>query len=123
MGKRLGEKNPFLRDAEKKRLMISAIASAQRQEGIEISEARAEESYRIAFEEPPVAFLRLVQAGEGREELFIKALRHAAKIVRLAGGSLATLYSEFGSKEALFAEIMRRRAHIMYGWDDAEGGS
>ena len=41
------------------------------------------------------------------------------EIVRLAGGSLATLYSEFGSKEALFAEIMRRRAHILYGWDDA----
>ena len=32
------------------------------------------------------------------------------EIVRLAGGSLATLYSEFGSKEGLFAAIMRRRA-------------
>lgn len=42
------------------------------------------------------------------------------EIMRRAGGSLATLYSEFGSKEALFAEIMRARAHVLYGWDEAE---
>ncbi|MGH8175339.1 MAG: TetR/AcrR family transcriptional regulator [Steroidobacter sp.] len=36
------------------------------------------------------------------------------EIVRRAGGSLATLYSEFGSKEHLFAEIMRRRATVIF---------
>jgi hypothetical protein len=75
MGKRLSEKNPFLRDTEKKkRLMVSAITSSQRQEGIEISDARAEEVYKIVFEEPPVAFFRLTQAGDGREELFVESL-------------------------------------------------
>ena len=39
------------------------------------------------------------------------------EIVRRAGGSLATLYSEFGSKEALFAEIMRRRARAVFECD------
>lgn len=59
---------------------------------------------------------------EGRRLFLAKGYAGASvnEIVRLAGGSLATLYSEFGSKEALFAEIMRRRAHIMYGWDDAD---
>lgn len=42
------------------------------------------------------------------------------EIMRRAGGSLATLYSEFGSKEGLFAEIMRRRAHVLYKWTDEE---
>jgi TetR/AcrR family transcriptional repressor of cmeABC operon len=42
------------------------------------------------------------------------------EIVRLAGGSLATLYDQFGSKEALFGEIVRRRAHVLYGWHEAE---
>lgn len=37
------------------------------------------------------------------------------EIVRASGGSLATLYREFGSKEALFAEIMRRRVPVLYG--------
>jgi hypothetical protein len=83
MGKRLSEKNPFLRDAEKKkRLMVAAITSSQRQEGIEISQARAEEVYKIVFEEPPVAFFRLVQAGDRREELFAKALSDEAADVR-----------------------------------------
>lgn len=36
------------------------------------------------------------------------------EIVRLAGGSLATLYNEFGSKEGLFAEVMRTRARAMF---------
>jgi AcrR family transcriptional regulator len=36
------------------------------------------------------------------------------EIVRRAGGSLATLYSEFGSKEQLFAEIMRQRATVIF---------
>jgi hypothetical protein len=70
MGKRLSEKNPFLRDPEKKkRLMVSAITSAQRQEGIEISDARAEEVYRIVFEEPPVAFIRLIGSTNPQDEL------------------------------------------------------
>ena len=59
---------------------------------------------------------------EGKRLFLSKGYAGASvnEIVRLAGGSLATLYGEFGSKEALFAEIMRQRAHIMYGWDDAE---
>jgi AcrR family transcriptional regulator len=36
------------------------------------------------------------------------------EIVRVAGGSLATLYGEFGSKEGLFAEIMRRRVGAVF---------
>ena len=58
---------------------------------------------------------------EGRRLFLAKGYAGASvnEIVRLAGGSLATLYNEFGSKEGLFAEIMRQRAHIMYGWDDA----
>jgi AcrR family transcriptional regulator len=39
------------------------------------------------------------------------------EIVRLAGGSLATLYGEFDSKEGLFAEIMRRRASSIFDCD------
>jgi AcrR family transcriptional regulator len=42
------------------------------------------------------------------------------EIVRLAGGSLATLYSEFGSKEGLFAAIMKQRASVMFNWNVAE---
>lgn len=88
MGKRLSEKNPFLRDPDKKkRLMLSAIASSQRQEGIEISDARAEQVYRIVFEEPPVAFFRLdrkewIQQRDIREEQFLKVLADGAQGVR-----------------------------------------
>ena len=59
---------------------------------------------------------------EGRRLFLSKGFAGASvnEIVRLAGGSLATLYNEFGSKEALFAEIMRRRAHVTYGWADHE---
>jgi AcrR family transcriptional regulator len=59
---------------------------------------------------------------EGRRLFLSKGYAGASvnEIVRRAGGSLATLYSEFGSKEALFAEIMRRRAHVLYGWNEAE---
>jgi len=75
MGKRLSEKNPFLRDAEKKkRLLVSAISSSQRQEGIEISDTRAEEVYKVVFEEPPIVFFRLNQAGDNREDLLVRAL-------------------------------------------------
>src|SRR5262245_29263983 len=81
MGKRLSETNPFLRDAEKKKkLMVSAIASSQRQEGIEISEGRAEEAYKIIFDEPPIAFFRLdrrewIEPTDVREQVFVGALQ------------------------------------------------
>lgn len=39
------------------------------------------------------------------------------EIVRLAGGSLATLYSEFGSKEGLFGAIMRRRVSAVFEYE------
>lgn len=59
---------------------------------------------------------------EGRRLFLSKGFAGASvnEIVRRAGGSLATLYNEFGSKEGLFAEIMRRRAHVLYGWNEAE---
>ncbi|HEY8538704.1 MAG TPA: TetR/AcrR family transcriptional regulator [Steroidobacteraceae bacterium] len=59
---------------------------------------------------------------EGRRLFLSRGYAGASvnEIVRRAGGSLATLYSEFGSKEALFAEIMRQRAHVLYGWQEAE---
>jgi len=59
---------------------------------------------------------------EGRRLFLSKGYAGASvnEIVRRAGGSLATLYSEFGSKEALFAEIMRRRAHVLYGCSEVE---
>jgi hypothetical protein len=71
MGKRLSEKNPYLRDPERKKMMILATPSSQRQEDIEISERRAD---KIVFEEPPIAFFRLNQAGDGREALLAQAL-------------------------------------------------
>lgn len=75
MGKRLSEKNPFLRDPVKKRkMMVAAIQSSQRQEGIETSDARAQEVYKIVFEEPRLAFFRLSQADEKREETFVASL-------------------------------------------------
>src|SRR5437899_1042385 len=88
MGKRLSEKNPFLRDPErKKRLMRSAIAASQRQEGIEISEARAEEVYRIIFEEPLIEFFRLdrkewIHPQDTRQVEFERALAGDARGVR-----------------------------------------
>ena len=51
------------------------------------------------------------------EELFLEhgyAGASVNEIVRRAGGSLATLYNEFGSKEQLFAAIMRRRATVVF---------
>jgi AcrR family transcriptional regulator len=59
---------------------------------------------------------------EGRRLFLSKGYAGASvnELVRRAGGSLATLYNEFGSKEALFAEIMRRRAHVLYGWSEVE---
>jgi hypothetical protein len=84
MAKLLSEKNRFLRDPEKrKRLMVSAIASSQRQEGIEISEARAKEVYEIVFEEPPIAFFRLTEAGEERERSFVSSLSDGPRGIRM----------------------------------------
>lgn len=53
---------------------------------------------------------------EGERHFLSKGYAGASvnEIVRSAGGSLATLYSEFGSKEGLFTEIMRRRAGRMF---------
>jgi TetR/AcrR family transcriptional repressor of cmeABC operon len=36
------------------------------------------------------------------------------EVVRVAGGSLATLYAEFGTKEALFEAVMQRRAAALF---------
>ncbi|MDB5804587.1 MAG: TetR/AcrR family transcriptional regulator [Betaproteobacteria bacterium] len=36
------------------------------------------------------------------------------EIVRIAGGSLATLYAEFGTKEALFEAVLSRRAAAIF---------
>lgn len=57
---------------------------------------------------------RLLEAGE--EQFLAKGYAGASvnEIVRRAGGSLATLYNEFGSKEGLFAAIMRRRASSIF---------
>ncbi|HTE42209.1 MAG TPA: TetR/AcrR family transcriptional regulator [Steroidobacteraceae bacterium] len=62
---------------------------------------------------------RLLDEGE---KLFLSkgyAGASVNEIVRMAGGSLATLYGEFGSKEGLFAEIMRRRASSIFDCDTA----
>jgi TetR/AcrR family transcriptional repressor of mexJK operon len=57
---------------------------------------------------------RLLEAGE--KQFLAKGYAGASvnEIVRRAGGSLATLYNEFGSKEGLFAAIMRRRASSIF---------
>ena len=36
------------------------------------------------------------------------------ELVRIAGGSLATLYAEFGTKEKLFEAVMTRRASAAF---------
>jgi AcrR family transcriptional regulator len=60
---------------------------------------------------------RLLEHGE---RLFLQkgyAGASVNELVRLAGGSLATLYNEFGSKQGLFAEIMRQRASSIFDCD------
>ena len=48
---KLRDTNSFLKDpVKRRRIMIRAIASTQRQEGREISDARAEEVYTEIFE-------------------------------------------------------------------------
>jgi AcrR family transcriptional regulator len=44
------------------------------------------------------------------------------ELVRCAGGSLATLYSKFGSEEGLFAAIMRRRASRVFDYEVLQFG-
>ncbi|HMN43750.1 MAG TPA: helix-turn-helix domain-containing protein, partial [Povalibacter sp.] len=47
------------------------------------------------------------------ERMFLKegfAKTSVNAIVREAGGSLATLYAEFGTKEALFESVLSQRA-------------
>lgn len=60
---------------------------------------------------------------EQAERLFLSrgyAATSVNEIVRLAGGSLSTLYSEFGSKEGLFAAIMIQRASVLFNWSAGE---
>lgn len=59
---------------KEKRLLIRAIATAQRQEGIDTSDEQAEWAYKAVFEEPRVAFFRLDQADDTWEEYFVRAL-------------------------------------------------
>ena len=83
MAKRLDESNPYLRDPEKrKRVMIRAIASAQRQAGIETTDEQAEEAYGLVFEEPPIAFFRLHQEDDAREASFVRALTREEPEIR-----------------------------------------
>jgi AcrR family transcriptional regulator len=54
---------------------------------------------------------------EVAEELFLEhgfAGTSVNEVVRVAGGSLATLYGEFGTKEALFEAVMNRRAAALF---------
>lgn len=54
---------------------------------------------------------------EAAEKLFLKrgfAGTSVNEIVRLAGGSLTTLYAEFGTKDELFVAVMNRRAATLF---------
>lgn len=54
---------------------------------------------------------------EAAERLFLErgfAGASVNEVVRLAGGSLATLYAEFGTKEKLFEAVMTRRASAAF---------
>jgi TetR/AcrR family transcriptional repressor of cmeABC operon len=54
---------------------------------------------------------------EVAQELFLErgfAGTSVNEIVRRAGGSLATLYAEFGTKDELFEAVMNRRATTMF---------
>lgn len=57
------------------------------------------------------------------EQLFLRngfANTSVNAIVREAGGSLATLYAEFGSKEALFESVLSQRAERFFPEEGAE---
>ncbi len=54
---------------------------------------------------------------EAAEKLFLTrgfAGTSVNEIVRLAGGSLTTLYAEFGTKDELFVAVMNRRAATLF---------
>jgi AcrR family transcriptional regulator len=54
---------------------------------------------------------------EAAEQLFLSrgfAGTSVNEVVRLAGGSLTTLYAEFGSKDELFVAVMNRRAATLF---------
>lgn len=54
---------------------------------------------------------------EVAEQLFLEhgfAGTSVNQVVRLAGGSLSTLYAQYGSKEELFEAVMRRRAAALF---------
>ena len=54
---------------------------------------------------------------EAAEKLFLArgfAGTSVNEVVRLAGGSLATLYAEFGTKDELFVAVMNRRAATLF---------
>jgi TetR/AcrR family transcriptional repressor of cmeABC operon len=51
------------------------------------------------------------------EQLFLErgfAGTSVNEVVKLSGGSLATLYSQYGNKEELFEAVMRRRAAALF---------
>jgi AcrR family transcriptional regulator len=61
---------------------------------------------------------------EAAERLFLArgyAGTSVNEVVRVAGGSLATLYAEFGTKEELFEAVLSRRAGALFegNWQDA----
>ncbi|MBL8523663.1 MAG: TetR/AcrR family transcriptional regulator [Betaproteobacteria bacterium] len=61
---------------------------------------------------------------EVAEQLFLErgfAGTSVNEVVRLAGGSLATLYTEFGTKEQLFEAVMSRRVANLF--SNALGGA
>jgi AcrR family transcriptional regulator len=54
---------------------------------------------------------------EVAEQLFLEhgfAGTSVNEVVRIAGGSLATLYTEFGTKDALFEAVMNRRVVALF---------
>jgi TetR/AcrR family transcriptional repressor of cmeABC operon len=54
---------------------------------------------------------------EAAEQLFLErgfAGASVNEVVRIAGGSLATLYAEFGTKEALFEAVLSQRAGAIF---------
>ena len=54
---------------------------------------------------------------EVAEQLFLEhgfAGTSVNEVVRIAGGSLATLYAEFGTKDALFEAVMNRRVVALF---------
>jgi AcrR family transcriptional regulator len=81
-------------------------ASSRDVGGVERMPGRLEQRRERILKEAEALFLKHGYAGASVNE-----------VVRRAGGSLATLYSEFGSKEHLFAEIMRRRATSVFDSD------